>query len=196
VREGEGRDEAGEEEPQNDEDDSESDHWVCLVSADVGKEDGRVSVRRLASHRPLGASLVARSGISAIRRPDRDRLIQNVRPERMLIESGGIAAKPIRTGWVSQHHQRYTCRELRAEQPGRALGSTGSGVSFEPTLKKPPFQLLFVALHIGIRSPSFDESLDGVDTNRKVLCRNEIRVAADSADFFGNRIQCVQNMFC
>jgi hypothetical protein len=41
VSEGEGRDEAGEEEPENDKDYSETDHDVCLVSADMAKEDGR-----------------------------------------------------------------------------------------------------------------------------------------------------------
>ena len=46
MRKGERRDEAREEEAENDKDDSETDHDVCLVSADVGEEDGRVSVRR------------------------------------------------------------------------------------------------------------------------------------------------------
>jgi hypothetical protein len=67
MREREGRDEAREEEAENDKDDSETDHDVCLVSADVGKEDGRVSVRRWASQRPIGAFFVARPGISATR---------------------------------------------------------------------------------------------------------------------------------
>jgi hypothetical protein len=95
MREGEGRDEAGEQEAENDEDDSETDHDVCLVSADVGEEDRRVNGRRLASHRPMGAFFVMPQGISATYCRDRDRLIQNVRPERMLIESGGMTAKPI-----------------------------------------------------------------------------------------------------
>jgi hypothetical protein len=72
MRKGEGRDEAREEEAENDKDDSETDHDVCLVSADVGKEDGRVSVRRLASCRPTGAYFIARPSVSATRCLDRN----------------------------------------------------------------------------------------------------------------------------
>jgi hypothetical protein len=44
MSEGEGGEEAGEDEPENDKDDSETDHDGYLVSADMWEEDCRVSV--------------------------------------------------------------------------------------------------------------------------------------------------------
>ena len=72
MRKGERRDEAREEEAENDKDDSETDHDVCLVSADVGEEDGRVSIRRLASHRQIDGSSVAPPRVSATSCPGRN----------------------------------------------------------------------------------------------------------------------------